>query len=69
MRFEEIIGNDELKRLLPQMVREGRLPHAVLFTEEGRAFFQVRPIEAKLFVDGLIVLQRIAAAIHRDQVD
>ncbi|MBQ6437122.1 MAG: hypothetical protein IJK20_01545 [Bacteroidales bacterium] len=35
MRFEEIIGNDELKRLLPQMVREGRLPHAVLFTEEG----------------------------------
>ena len=35
MRFEEIIGNDELKRLLPQMVREGRLPHAMLFTEEG----------------------------------
>ncbi len=35
MLFEEIIGNDELKRLLPQMVREGRLPHAVLFTEEG----------------------------------
>ena len=35
MKFEEIIGNDELKRLLPQMVREGRLPHAVLFTEEG----------------------------------
>ena len=35
MLFREIIGNDDLKRLLPQMVREGRLPHAVLFTEEG----------------------------------
>ncbi len=35
MKFQDIIGNDDLKRLLPQMVREGRLPHAVLFTEEG----------------------------------
>ena len=35
MKFQDIIGNEALKRLLPQMVQEGRLPHAVLFTEEG----------------------------------
>jgi len=35
MRFEEIIGNDELKKLLVQVVDEGRLPHAVLLTEDA----------------------------------
>jgi len=34
MLFEDIIGNDELKKLLVQMVRENRLPHAILFTED-----------------------------------
>lgn len=35
MRFDEIIGNDELKKLLMQVVDEGRLPHAVLLTEDA----------------------------------
>ena len=35
MQFSQLIGNEELKHLLPRMVREGRLPHALLFTEEG----------------------------------
>lgn len=40
MRFSEIIGNDPLKDALVQMVRGGRLGHALLFTEEngGGAF-------------------------------
>lgn len=33
MRFEEIIGNDELKLRLMQMVDQNRLGHAILFQE------------------------------------
>ncbi len=33
MRFEEIIGNDGLKRQLTQMVDQNRLGHAILFQE------------------------------------
>lgn len=35
MRFEDIIGNEELKKLLVQVVEQGRLPHAVLFVEDA----------------------------------
>lgn len=35
MRFSEITGNDELKGSLVRMVRGGRLPHALLFSEES----------------------------------
>jgi len=35
MRFDEIIGNEDLKKLLMQVVDEGRLPHAVLLTEDA----------------------------------
>lgn len=35
MRFADIIGNDDLKKLLMQVVDEGRLPHAVLLTEDA----------------------------------
>ena len=35
MRFSEITGNDGLKGSLVRMVRSGRLPHAILFTEES----------------------------------
>lgn len=34
MRFSQIIGNDSLKHLLPQMVDQNRLSHAILFSEE-----------------------------------
>ena len=33
MRFEDIIGNDELKLRLTQMVEQNRLGHAILFQE------------------------------------
>ena len=35
MRFSEIIGNVSLKDSLVQMVRSGRMGHAILFTEEN----------------------------------
>ena len=35
MRFSEIIGNEALGESLVRMVRENRLPHALLFTEEN----------------------------------
>ena len=40
MRFAELHGNDELKRVLTEMVDSGRVPHAILFSEEdgGGAF-------------------------------
>ena len=34
MRFAELHGNDELKRVLTEMVDSGRVPHAILFSEE-----------------------------------
>lgn len=36
MQFAQIIGNDELKQQLAQMVDQGRLSHAILLAEEGR---------------------------------
>lgn len=33
MRFKDIIGNDSLKQLLPQMVDQDRLSHAILLSE------------------------------------
>jgi len=40
MRFEDVIGNDQLKEQLRQMVEANRLGHAVMFSEEdcGGAF-------------------------------
>ena len=40
MRFSEIIGNESLREALVRMVRENRLPHAILFSGEdgGSAF-------------------------------
>ena len=40
MRFAELHGNDELKRVLTEMADSGRVPHAILFSEEdgGGAF-------------------------------
>ncbi len=35
MQFSDIIGNDELKKLLAQMVDDDRLSHAILLTEDG----------------------------------
>ena len=40
MRFADLQGNDELKRVLARMADSGRVPHAILFEEEdgGGAF-------------------------------
>lgn len=40
MRFADLHGNDELRRVLSEMVDSGRIPHAILFHEEdgGGAF-------------------------------
>ena len=40
MRFAELKGNDGLRRVLPEMVDSGRIPHAMLFSEDdgGGAF-------------------------------
>lgn len=40
MRFADLQGNQELKRVLAEMVDSGRIPHAILFHEEdgGGAF-------------------------------
>lgn len=35
MRFSDITGNEELKKLLAQMVDDNRLSHAILLTEDG----------------------------------
>ena len=34
MRFADLQGNDELKRVLARMADSGRVPHAILFEEE-----------------------------------
>ncbi|WP_337776817.1 ATP-binding protein, partial [Prevotella sp.] len=31
MQFDEVIGQDEAKRQLRQLIDEGRVPHAMLF--------------------------------------
>ena len=40
MRFAELQGNDALKRVLSEMVDSGRIPHAIMFSEDdgGGAF-------------------------------
>lgn len=40
MRFADLKGNDALKRVLPEMVDSGRVPHAIMFSEDdgGGAF-------------------------------
>ena len=40
MRFADLQGNDELKRVLARMADSGRIPHAILLEEEdgGGAF-------------------------------
>ena len=35
MQFSQVIGNGEIKALLAQMVDNDRLPHAILFSEDG----------------------------------
>lgn len=35
MQFSQVIGNEPLKALITQMVDNDRLPHAILFSEDG----------------------------------
>ena len=35
MQFSQVIGNGEIKALMAQMVDNDRLPHAILFSEDG----------------------------------
>lgn len=63
MRFEDIKGNDEVKRALTGMAASGRIPHAIMFHEDDGggaiAFCQA-------FLQLLIPSERVSRMTHLD---
>lgn len=63
MIFDDIIGNEDVKRALSGMVSSGRVPHAVMFYEnDGCGAIQL----AQGFLEALTGSQKVKKLIHPD---